>query len=298
MFRSALLALSMITANISFADQDEPQICIQAQMQQAYMLMLNRERSAAKDLIENLKGRDAAFYLADFYLALNAWVEAYFEDKNERRRAGLKKVLESVAALKKRAGNQSNYEIKLAYVLAQAHAARIKFAQNQPISVLRMARSAKAQAAALLEVYPNQPDLMLVLGLYEYHSGNVPDEFKWLGKLFKIKGDKDSGLTRIKQSIERSIAFGAEAARALIQESNWRVPELCEYAGLAETLVNRAPRNAQLAIYKQGIYLHCGHPKMALSALDEFKVLNTPASDEESEVMREIKCNFSITRGR
>jgi tetratricopeptide (TPR) repeat protein len=283
-----LLAGSVATSSESLQD------CHQPKAREAYLLMLNDQHDEAVALLERRKSIDPTFLLADFYLALAKWTEAYFEGDGAARKQGLEMALASVKSLQKQSAEQGkraevDHRIGLAYVIAMAHTARIRFSEGQPISAFRMAHSANEQAQRLLLVYPEHPSLQLVMGLYEYHSGNVPDDLSWLAKLFNLKGDSSKGLNLIKQAVTSSVEFGPEAARALINEVNWQVPEVCAYAGLSESLLALAPSNAQLAIFNQGIYLHCGHAELALSANDRFQKQSPRVRDEESRTLYEIR---------
>ncbi len=275
----------LISSGPSFAAATQSD-CAEQDVNRAYFAMLNRDHQQALLLLKQAENHAIPYLLTDFFTSVAYWVEAYLGDNQQARRRSLKQIERSVFLLV--TPEDVTSQGFLYYVIARGHMVRILFAEDKLISAIRIARKVKKQATALLATFPDHPDLLLLLGLFELHSANIPDEYRWIARLFKLNGDARLGRIWINKAINSGSAFSAEAARALLHESNWRL-SMCQQAGLAEQLAIRAPRSAQLALLKQGLYVFCGHAENAKLANEEFESLNVLVTEEEQQALFDIK---------
>ena len=103
------------------------------------------------------------------------------------------------------------------------------------------------RARELLQHYQSlQPDDLRVsyfLGLYEYYAGAAPVLLRWIGPVIGLKGDLESGISRLESVAVGSPQLSTEAARVLLFEVRELHRPSCRYTGFARDLVELYPDN-------------------------------------------------------
>ena len=150
--------------------------------------------------------------------------------------------------------------------MAEAFIARIHLDQESWIKAYSIGRQARDRLRKLVEEHPDSEDAYLVLGLYEFHTGNVPKGLKWLTYLIDLSGDRQQGLRWLERTTQTAATASPEAARILLDELGLKAPEICQWLTLNEELRNLYPDNYHHAWMLQKNYRVCG---LTAEALEE-----------------------------
>jgi tetratricopeptide (TPR) repeat protein len=133
---------------------------------------------------------------------------------------------------------------------------------------LRDATSARHAANRVEELQPNNVDARLVEGLDDYIVGSLPLEFRMLGFLIGIHGDKEKGIRLVKDVAEHGETDRIDAQillGALYRREN--KPQLV--VPLVVDLIRRYPRNFILRLELSQMYSMSGDKAHSIEAVEE-----------------------------
>jgi tetratricopeptide (TPR) repeat protein len=133
---------------------------------------------------------------------------------------------------------------------------------------LRDATSARHAHSRVEELQPNNVDARLVEGLDDYIVGSLPLQFRMLGFLIGIHGDKEKGIRLVKDVAEHGETDRADAEillGALYRREN--KPQLV--VPLALDLIHRYPRNYILRLELSQMYSMAGDKAHSIEAVEE-----------------------------
>jgi tetratricopeptide (TPR) repeat protein len=146
---------------------------------------------------------------------------------------------------------------------------------------LRDATSARHAHSRVEELQPNNVDARLVEGLDDYIVGSLPLQFRMLGFLIGVHGDKEKGIRLVKDVAEHGETDRADAEillGALYRREN--KPQLV--VPLALDLIRRYPRNYILRLELSQMYSMAGDKARSIEAVEEvarLKRSNAPGYD-------------------
>jgi tetratricopeptide (TPR) repeat protein len=149
---------------------------------------------------------------------------------------------------------------------------------------LRDATSARHAHSRVEELQPNNVDARLVEGLDDYIVGSLPLQFRMLGFLIGVHGDKEKGIRLVKDVAEHGETDRADAEillGALYRREN--KPQLV--VPLALDLIQRYPRNYILRLELSQMYSMAGDKAHSIEAVEEvarLKRSNAPGYDRVS----------------
>jgi len=133
---------------------------------------------------------------------------------------------------------------------------------------LRDATSARHAANRVEELQPNNVDARLVEGLDDYIVGSLPLQFRMLGFLIGIHGDKEKGIRLVKDVAEHGETDRTDAQillGALYRREN--KPQLV--VPLVVDLIRRYPRNFILRLELSQMYSMSGDKAHSIEAVEE-----------------------------
>ena len=148
--------------------------------------------------------------------------------------------------------------------MSEAFIARIHLDRESWFKAYSIGRQARDRLRTLVAEHPEIDDAYLVLGLYEFYTGNVPNGLKWLAYLFDLSGNRQIGLEWLERTTRNAATASPEAARILLDELELTAPEICQWLTLNEQLRTLYPNNFRIAWNLQKNYRMCGYPEKAL----------------------------------
>jgi len=230
--------------------------------------LLNADPDSARLLLDQELATYQLIPSPTFYAVLIDWYENLIKVRLSSKTLDKSALTDQLKYLELKYNENTTAELQLSLGLAGALTARALFANNQALSGYRLG----VESITHLEAYLEDPDsnhqgraaASLMTGLFYLYTNYIPKEFKWLRSKVTQRESLEEAIRLIEFSIEHSPILGPEAARALIAEVPWRLPNHCGYLGLANQLRTRYPNNSDLSLAYQGLHIRCGRSDLAL----------------------------------
>ena len=122
---------------------------------------------------------------------------------------------------------------------------RLKFHRNDYLAAANAGRKALPLVQAAAELDPENTDIQLGTGMYDYYAEVIPEEYPWLKPLllFVPRGDRQRGLREITAASEKGRYASVEAAFFLMQIYFYYEKDYGKALAIAENLFARFPDN-------------------------------------------------------
>lgn len=227
--------------------------------------IMNVQFTQAREQLQNWQSDTSDSYEALFYSATIDMAEA-----KTRRKSAFKQLNATAMKKLKRVEKQltskqtPNLNETLTLGMAEAFIARLELENEQWRRAYKAGKRARNRLRQLQKTAPHLNDAKLVLGLYEFYTGNVPITLKWLTYLIDLSGNRKKGIALLEESVEIAGVASPEAARTLLDELELSAPEICQWLPLNEHMQKHYPKNPRFAWLLQRHYRECGFPNKAL----------------------------------
>jgi tetratricopeptide (TPR) repeat protein len=139
---------------------------------------------------------------------------------------------------------------------------------------LRDATAARKLHNRVSELEPNNVDARLVQGLYDYIIGSLPWNWKMLGFLVGMRGDKAKGVRTV-QDVAANGRLNKMDARILLCALYRRESQTKAAIPIVQELIGRYPRNFLLRLELAQMYSTGGDGASGLAILREVEKLKT-----------------------
>lgn len=126
----------------------------------------------------------------------------------------------------------------------------------------------------ITELQPDNVDARLVQGLHDYIVGSLPWEYRALGFLAGIRGDKQRGIQTI-QEVARKGRLNRVDAEIFLCALDRRENRPLDAVPMIQDLIRRFPRNFLLRLELSQMYSMGGDGVRALQVLDELSQLKS-----------------------
>lgn len=137
----------------------------------------------------------------------------------------------------------SAYLPRLNLATASAVAGRLLMEQHHWLRAYKHGHEAREIVQKLLDEDPQRHDTKLILGLFEYFSGTLPNVLRWLSHLIDFSGDAEKGIAYLESAVEKAAVAAPQAAESLLVELEHTSEQACRYQALASTMRQRYPEN-------------------------------------------------------
>lgn len=227
--------------------------------------LMNYQFKQAREILMEWQRNTPESYEALFYSATIDMAEAKTRRKTAFKRFNtmamkkLKRVEKQLSSQQTRSPDET-----LTLGMAEAFIARLELENEQWMRAYKAGKRARNRLRQLQKTAPQLHDAKLVLGLYEFYTGDIPLTLKWLTYLIDLSGNRKKGIALLENSVEFAGVASPEAARTLLDELELDAPEICRWLPLNEHMKKRYPNNPRFAWLLQRHYRECGHPNKAL----------------------------------
>lgn len=237
----------------------------------ADLLVANKieEASTLLDEFSKLQPQDPMLAL---YRGVVLWARAQNGDK-EHRDAMQQKAIDSLIKVEIHekqllSENPDQPNRQLALAMARGFVARLYLQQGSWFKAYSYGREARDGLRELISKYPEREDAYLLLGMYEYYTGSVSPLVKWLTVLIDLSGDSQLGIQYIQRAVQHAPVVAPEAARVLLREVYFPIPQTCENLPLAQHMREYYGTNPQFSNVLQDLYIACGQSENALQEIN------------------------------
>ncbi len=198
-----------------------------------------------------------------FYSALTTlsvgYIESGHDDAFRKQLSGkaLKQLKQVVNQTQGAAEGNGDVRATLAYGMSQAFSSVLHTIRKENFKSYNTGTKGVEVLDRLVAEHPEMEDPYLVLGLFNYYLGILPDKMKWKTKMLGLTGDRDTGIAYLERAIEYAPATGPEAARVLLMDLELPEAEQCRYRSLARMMRDRYPNNVLFPVYARVYDLQC-----------------------------------------
>ncbi len=148
---------------------------------------------------------------------------------------------------------------------------RLLFHRNDYLSAANAGRKALPLVQTALDLAPENHDLLLGAGMYNYYADVIPREYPFLKPLllFIPPGDKKSGLQQLTLASEKATYAAVEATYFLMQVYYFYEKDYAKACTIALGLHGRFPNNMLFHRYLGRCYASLGNWEMAAQTFAE-----------------------------
>lgn len=181
-----------------------------------------------------------------------AGVNQHYKDKALKK---LNKLITKTGRLLEE--GETDSEIRFVYGMSEAYASAILLSREKKMRAYNHSFSGREALQELVNDHPEMEDAYLVLGMFEYFLGSIPEDMKGKARTMGMEGDRDIGLSYLERAVENAPISAPEAARVLLLETELPDADACRYKNLAAQMNSRYPANELFQVTSRIISLQC-----------------------------------------
>lgn len=252
-----LMVICVAVPNVALACEDAPG-------RKVIDALLSLDLHAAESELAAWRSRDGSDPMLGFYAALTTLSVGYIESGHdqafrERLWGDALQQLKKVVKVTSKAvdSGTATPRQRLAYGMSQSFSSVLHTLRKEMIRSYKSGSKGQEVLDQLVAEHPELTDPYLVLGLFEYHVGILPDDMKWKAKMLGLEGDEQAGVAYLERAVETAPATGPEAARVLLMDLELPEEEQCRYQSLARLMRDTYPSNKLFPVYARVYEMQC-----------------------------------------
>jgi tetratricopeptide (TPR) repeat protein len=207
----------------------------------------NLEFESAQEDFNELVRREPHNPAGHFFLAMVDWWKILIDLDNEERDKKFFEDLDHVTEMcdSMLEGNENDVAAIFFKGGAVGFQGRLKFHRNDYLAAANAGRKALPLVQTASSLDPNNYDILLGTGIYNYYAEVIPSEFPFVKPLmlFIPPGDKKKGIEQLTAASEKGKFASVEAAYFLLQIYFFYEKDYGKALGVASSLSRRYPNN-------------------------------------------------------
>lgn len=244
--RTRVWLLALILLTTSTASNAADQRCDSRWSREVVDALLNRDLTLAQQRIDAWQAQTPGHTALPLHRALVEVARADYSAETDTTKynqplAELDKVSEIL--VKQLEDNPDDYLLRLNLATARAVSGRLLMEQGRWLKAYNHGHEARGVMQQLLDEDTTRYDTYLILGLFEYFSGSLPNVLRWLSHLIDFSGDAGRGIEYLELAVTKAEVAAPQAAEALLTEVQHTPQQACRYRSLARTMRQRYPDN-------------------------------------------------------
>ena len=150
---------------------------------------------------------------------------------------------------------------------------RLLFHRDEYLEAANAGRKALPLVQEAIALDPNNYDILLGSGIYNYYAEVIPDQYPFVKPLilFIPPGDKKKGLAQLALASERATYASVEATYFLLQAYYFHEHDYVKALGIARSLHGRFPNNMMFHRYVGRAYVSMGNWEEATTVFEEIR---------------------------
>jgi len=252
-FAAFLSALTLFSAALNACNVNPARVVMDS--------LLNLDVAKAEQGLQQWPRNKQNQYRHDLYNAMTTLVKSYNDGAGVNQHykdEALKKLKKLIRKTQQAIDNEDGtVEIRFVNGMAEAYTSAILLSREKNMSAYNHSMAGRETLQELVNENPNMEDAYLVLGMFEYFLGSIPDDLKKKARIMGMAGDRDIGLSYLERAVENAPVSAPEAARVLLLETGLPDAEACRYRELSELMQSQYPANELLSVTARIIRLQC-----------------------------------------
>jgi hypothetical protein len=136
---------------------------------------------------------------------------------------------------------------------------RFELMQQKWFSSYNLAYDAIQALKTCQKLDPDNKDVLLGLGIYDYYTARLSGVLKFLTYLFLHKGDKEEGLRKLHEAADQAVYSGPEAKSMLIHIYLYLEEDYFKALPLIQDLRTKFKKNMRYPFFEGVVYIRKGH---------------------------------------
>jgi hypothetical protein len=136
---------------------------------------------------------------------------------------------------------------------------RFELMQQKWFSSYNLAYDAIQALRTCQKLDPDNKDVLLGLGIYDYYTARLSGVLKLLTYLFLHKGDKEEGLRKLHEAADQAVYSGPEAKSMLIHIYLYLEEDYFKALPLIQDLRTKFKKNMRYPFFEGVVYIRKGH---------------------------------------
>ena len=158
---------------------------------------------------------------------------------------------------------------------------RFELMQHKWFSSYNLAYDAIEALKACHRLDPDNKDVLLGLGIYDYYTAKLSGVLKLLTYLFLHQGNKEEGLRKLHAAAGEAIYSGIEAKSMLIHIYLFLEEDFYKALPLVKDLRSRFKKNCRYDFFEGVIYIRLGLEARYLEVLDSMRLQSRSEGSEQ-----------------
>jgi hypothetical protein len=209
-----------------------------------------------------------------FYLAMVTWSRlavGFWTDQNLQEYVARIDRTISVA----RKGIEKNEKDSRSYFYlggALGFKGRFELMQQKWFSSYNLAYDAIQALRTCQKLDPDNKDVLLGLGIYDYYTARLSGVLKFLTYLFLHKGDKEEGLRKLHEAADQAVYSGPEAKSMLIHIYLYLEEDYFKALPLIQDLRTKFKKNMRYPFFEGVVYIRKGQDPKYREMVDLLRI--------------------------
>ena len=223
--------------------------------------LLNLDIPQAQQRLQAWPVDQSSKLMHELYSAMTTLVRSYNDGAGVNqgyKDQALKKLKKLISKTQRKLENgDADAQTRFVNGMAEAYTSAILLSRDKKIRAYNHSLAGREALQELVNDHPEMEDAYLILGMFEYFLGSIPEDLKGKARLMGMEGDKEMGLSYLERAVEHAPVSAPEAARVLLLETGLPEAETCRYKNLAELMNRRYPANELFQVTSRIIKLQC-----------------------------------------
>lgn len=246
-------------------------------------LLYNRRFDEAESIFKKVTAEFPDKPIGYFYSAMVMWsryaagfcsaeiVDAYLERVDH--------TIEVAKTHIKHSGSSDYYDL---FYLggATGFKGRFNLSEGKWLSAFFLATESIEALKTSLRMHPNNKDVLLGIGIFDYYTANLSGVLKFLSYLLIHKGNKEEGIRKLRLAAKEAIYSGTEAKNTLLHIYLFFEEDFLKALELAQELAARYEQNPRFKVLEGVCYIRMGNETQFRHTVRYFRQRSLQASQE------------------
>ena len=223
-------------------------------------LLYDRRFNDAEVLFKRVIGQTPDRPIGYFYLAMVSWsrvVSGFWSPENVKEY--LERVDRTISVARRRIENSDAESYDYFYLGgALGFKGRFELSRGNWLSSFFLATEAIEALKRCLNMDPNNKDVLLGIGIFDYYTTRLSGVLKFLSYLLIHKGDKEEGLRKLNIAASEATYSGTEAKSMLLHIYLFLEEDFPKSLIIAKALAERYDENPRFKVLEGVTYIRLG----------------------------------------
>lgn len=159
---------------------------------------------------------------------------------------------------------------------------RFNLSEGKWLSAFFLATESIEALKTSLRMHPNNKDVLLGIGIFDYYTANLSGVLKFLSYLLVHKGNKEEGIRKLRLAAKEAIYSGSEAKNTLLHIYLFFEQDFLKAQELAQELAARYEQNPRFKVLQGVCYIQMGNETQFRHIVSYFRQRSLQANPKDN----------------